>query len=264
MNSNLILKQILEESTLGHAVEASLRRLEDRLAAFKYEHELINLRQQVQKAQSGQRDVKESLQSKEMPRILTRQNNISVGASEQALAIPLDEFVLVTDDFCATKTPAFDPNMRIKDFLLLKAVVNPIFLERVQYSSFDPTCVRTNWWETIRICCELSRLDGLVPCYEFLGDDQISFRPHANGYRLPTEAEWHFAEQSRALKGMLVGSDIFEWVWGRYRKNAIPFDHQWRAYATKDVLVVRTLNSGQRNSAKPTEGYTFRLARNWN
>jgi formylglycine-generating enzyme required for sulfatase activity len=49
---------------------------------------------------------------------------------------------------------------------------------------------RTQWTEAVRFCNKASELEGLTPCYD-LETWECNF--DANGYRLPTEAEWEYA-----------------------------------------------------------------------
>lgn len=48
------------------------------------------------------------------------------------------------------------------------------------------------WMDAIHFCNQLSKKDGLTPVYTITGDtpEQVTRDPNANGYRLPTEAEW--------------------------------------------------------------------------
>lgn len=51
-----------------------------------------------------------------------------------------------------------------------------------------------SWWDAVRFCNALSRRDGHPPAYRFdASTDDIAWDPSADGYRLPTEAEWEHA-----------------------------------------------------------------------
>jgi hypothetical protein len=49
---------------------------------------------------------------------------------------------------------------------------------------------RTQWTDAVRFCNKCSELEGLTPCYD-LNTWECNF--DADGYRLPTEAEWEYA-----------------------------------------------------------------------
>jgi len=51
---------------------------------------------------------------------------------------------------------------------------------------------RIDWYDAVKFCNNRSIMDGLKPCYMIDGKNtKCDFE--ANGYRLPTEAEWEFA-----------------------------------------------------------------------
>ncbi|OQY31144.1 MAG: hypothetical protein B6241_14710, partial [Spirochaetaceae bacterium 4572_59] len=49
-----------------------------------------------------------------------------------------------------------------------------------------------SWYDAVKYCNALSELDGLTPAYRITGS-YVSWNRDANGYRLPTEAEWEYA-----------------------------------------------------------------------
>ena len=51
-----------------------------------------------------------------------------------------------------------------------------------------------SWLDSVRFCNALSQLEGLAPAYSLLEDAEgIAWDAVADGYRLPTEAEWEYA-----------------------------------------------------------------------
>jgi formylglycine-generating enzyme required for sulfatase activity len=49
-----------------------------------------------------------------------------------------------------------------------------------------------SWYDAVEFCNKKSRAEGLTPCYSGIGEN-IKCNFSANGYRLPTEAEWEYA-----------------------------------------------------------------------
>ncbi|WP_425453313.1 formylglycine-generating enzyme family protein [Thermomonospora umbrina] len=50
-----------------------------------------------------------------------------------------------------------------------------------------------SWWDAVRFCNALSERDGLTPAYDLGEGDDVAWDEAADGYRLPTEAEWEHA-----------------------------------------------------------------------
>ena len=143
-----------------------------------------------------------------------------------------------------------DESIQLSDFYIGRYEVTQAEWAKVMgnnpsvFLGSDLPVENVNWYECIEYCNRRSLNEGLQPCYSIIKDhtDPVNFNEidsvkwtvlfdtAANGYRLPTEAEWEFAATCAGRGYSYSGSDkVAEvaWYWRNSGKKLLNGDWNW-------------------------------------
>jgi formylglycine-generating enzyme len=126
----------------------------------------------------------------------------------EMVSIPAGEFEMGSMNGDADEAPSH--KVRLRAFLMDRYEVT-----QEQYDQLDlshPSHFRAptspvemvGWAHAAKFCNERSVAEGLQPCYN---EDNGDCNFEANGYRLPTEAEWEYACRAGTTQNYSFGSD---------------------------------------------------------
>ena len=142
--------------------------------------------------------------------VVTKLNSLMV-------TIPAGEITLRDDRI--KKTWA----VKLKSFLMAKHPITQTFYHEITgqspsvFTGAQRPVESITWRDAVLFCNLLSNKCALQCCYLFHSTtEEISFNPLANGYRLPTEAEWEYA--CRATTTGIRYGELEDIAW--YKGNA--------------------------------------------
>ena len=146
---------------------------------------------------------------------------IAGSLTAQTANVP-DNFVRINGGTFTMGSPANEPG-RDSDEVQHQVTVSSFYMgkyEVTQREWFDVTGTNPssfkgdnlpvetiNWFDAVAYCNKRSQKEGLTPAYTINGRN-VTWNKNANGYRLPTEAEWEYACRAGTITAYNTGDTI--------------------------------------------------------
>ena len=104
--------------------------------------------------------------------------------------------------------------------VLLDMYVSAFVTNKNHFKKENYPVETVTWFNSIKFCNHLSKLQKLTPAYVISNQygTNVTWNKKANGYRLPTEAEWEYAAKSGTEFIYAGSNDVNEVAW--YSMNA--------------------------------------------
>jgi len=161
---------------------------------------------------------------------------VAAGSFAQADAAP-EGFVFIKGGTFIMGSPA-EESGRSSNEIQHRVTVSSFYMGRyeVQQSDYEevmganPSSTKgfnlpvtdVSWFDAVEYCNRLSQRDGLTPAYTISGSGDnrtVTWNRNANGYRLPTEAEWEYSCRAGTTTAYNTGETISNDT-GWYDKNS--------------------------------------------
>ncbi len=161
-----------------------------------------------------------------------------LAASNEMVAIPPGQ-VTPSDRRTQRRWSVDVSPLHLAAFPITQSLYAQVTGERPSTAQGDRLPVESvSWWDAARFCNVLSRREGLTPAYNIPPDSEdIEWDSRANGYRLPTEAEWEYACRAGTTGPRYGSLDEIAWYRGNSNERIHEVgDKQPNAWGLYDML----------------------------
>ena len=147
---------------------------------------------------------------------------LRLAQNQQSSSVASDHLVMIHGGTFQMGSPENEPE-RSSDEIQHSVTVWDFYMSETEVSQAEYQAVMGNnpsvnqgadlpvtnitWYDAVEYCNRLSESRGLTPCYTISGTT-VTWNRSANGYRLPTEAEWEYAARANTTTPFSFGDYV--------------------------------------------------------